>query len=144
LLKYINLSETSLIGPPLWPKNCLKSCCWGYLLDFDTFTGGHYNKVVFLKATNEWSFTIIISDNQRERNIICLHLVAIRKFRFLLCILSTCYHCFVLCVDQYNVTGVVKMGHVGTNYILSHNRSYLSSGTEYLCSVTCSTHAMTF
>ena len=37
--------------------------------------------------------------------------------------------------SQY-VTRPAKTGHVGTNYILSHYRSYLSTGTEYLYSVT--------
>ena len=36
-----------------------------------------------------------------------------------------------------NVTRPAKIGHVGTNYTPSHNRSYLSTGTEYLHSVTC-------
>jgi len=36
------------------------------------------------------------------------------------------------------VTGPVKTGHVDTKYILSHNRSYFSAGTEYLYFVTCS------
>ena len=35
------------------------------------------------------------------------------------------------------VTGPAKTGHVGTNYTLSHYRSYLSTGTEYFHSVTC-------
>jgi len=35
------------------------------------------------------------------------------------------------------VTGPAKTGDVGTNYILSHNRSSLRTAKEYLCSVTC-------
>ena len=35
------------------------------------------------------------------------------------------------------VTGPAKTGHVGTNYTLSHYRSYFSAGTEHLHSVTC-------
>ena len=35
------------------------------------------------------------------------------------------------------VTGPAKTGHVGTNYTLSLYRSYLSTGTEYLHSITC-------
>ena len=35
------------------------------------------------------------------------------------------------------VTGLAKTGHVGTNNTLSHNGSYLSTGTEYLHSITC-------
>ena len=35
------------------------------------------------------------------------------------------------------VTGPAKRGHVGTNYIPSHYKSYLSSGIKYLHSVTC-------
>jgi len=31
----------------------------------------------------------------------------------------------------------VKIGHVDTNYASSVNRQFLSNGTEYLCSVTC-------
>ena len=34
------------------------------------------------------------------------------------------------------VTGPAKIGHVGTNYTLSHNREYLSTGVEYLHSGT--------
>ena len=30
------------------------------------------------------------------------------------------------------VTGPTKIGHVVTNYILSHNRMYLSTGVKYL------------
>jgi len=36
-----------------------------------------------------------------------------------------------------NVTGPAKTGRVGTNYTLSLTRSFLSTGTEYLYSVTC-------
>ena len=35
------------------------------------------------------------------------------------------------------MTGPAKIGHVGTNYIPSYNRPYLSNGIEYLHSVTC-------
>ena len=35
------------------------------------------------------------------------------------------------------VTVPAKTGHVGTNNTLSHYRSYLSSGTKYLHSLTC-------
>jgi len=35
------------------------------------------------------------------------------------------------------VTGPAKTGHVGTNYTMSIQRSHLSVGTEYLCSVIC-------
>jgi len=35
------------------------------------------------------------------------------------------------------VTWPVKTGDVGTNYILSHERPFLSIETEYFCSVTC-------
>ena len=34
------------------------------------------------------------------------------------------------------MTGPAKIGHVGTNYTLSHNISYLSTGIEYVQSVT--------
>ena len=34
------------------------------------------------------------------------------------------------------VTGLAKTGHLGTNYTLSHERSYLSIGTDYVHSVT--------
>jgi len=34
------------------------------------------------------------------------------------------------------VTRPAKTGNVGTNYISSHNRPFLSTGTEYFCSVT--------
>ena len=35
------------------------------------------------------------------------------------------------------VTGPAKIGHVGTNYTLSHNMSYLRIGIEYFHFVTC-------
>ena len=35
------------------------------------------------------------------------------------------------------MTEPAKTGHVGTNYSPSHYRLYLSTGTEYLHSVTC-------
>ena len=35
------------------------------------------------------------------------------------------------------VTGPTKIGHVGTNYILPHNISYLSNEIQYIHSVTC-------
>ena len=35
------------------------------------------------------------------------------------------------------VTGPAKIGHVGTNYTLSHNVSYLSTGIEYFYPITC-------
>ena len=35
------------------------------------------------------------------------------------------------------VTGPLKIGHVGTNYVLLHNRTYLSTGITYLHSETC-------
>ena len=41
-----------------------------------------------------------------------------------------------VCQKLY-VTGPAKAGHVGTNYIPSLYRSYLSTGTEYLNSVIC-------
>ena len=46
--------------------------------------------------------------------------------------LQNCSH-----VVAYNVTGPAKTGHMGTNYTLSHNRSYHSTETEYLHFVTC-------
>ena len=47
--------------------------------------------------------------------------------------------CIGLSPDLYTtyVTGPAKIGHVGTNYTLSHNGSYLSTGIEYLHSITC-------
>ena len=46
-----------------------------------------------------------------------------------------------LCVPNFKaiiyVTRPAKIGHVGTNYTLSHSRSYLSTGIENLYSVTC-------
>ena len=35
------------------------------------------------------------------------------------------------------VTGPAIIGHVGTDYTLSHNGSYLSDEVEYLHSITC-------
>ena len=43
---------------------------------------------------------------------------------------------YVLSISIY-VTEPAKTGHVGTNHILSHYRSYLSIGTTYLHSATC-------
>ena len=40
-------------------------------------------------------------------------------------------------VTTVYVTGPAKIGHVGTNYILKCYSSYLSTGAEYLHSVTC-------
>ena len=47
----------------------------------------------------------------------------------------------IVCVEdmsrgRYYVTEPVKTGHVGTNYILSHSRSYLGTGINSLNSVT--------
>ena len=36
-----------------------------------------------------------------------------------------------------NVTGPAKIGHVGTNYTLSHTMPYFSTAKEYFHSVTC-------
>jgi len=33
--------------------------------------------------------------------------------------------------------GSAQIGHVDTNYIISHNKSYLSTGIEYFHSVAC-------
>jgi len=41
-----------------------------------------------------------------------------------------------------NVTGPVKTGYVGTNFTPSHNKSFLSTVTEYLWSVTCTIKPM--
>ena len=38
-------------------------------------------------------------------------------------------------IKEY-VTGPVKIGHVGTNYTPSHNRTYLNAGIGYLHSIT--------
>ena len=40
-------------------------------------------------------------------------------------------------VYSSNVTGPAKIGQVGTNYTPSHTITYLSTGIEYLHSVTC-------
>ena len=52
-----------------------------------------------------------------------------------------CMHCCLrYCTWIYSqatyVTGPTKIGHVGTNYTPSHNRTYLSVEIEYLHSVT--------
>ena len=43
----------------------------------------------------------------------------------------------ILHKSYHNVTGPAKTGHLGTNYTPSLYRSYLSTETEYLHSVTC-------
>jgi len=40
---------------------------------------------------------------------------------------------------KFNVTGLAKIGHVGTKYTLLLNESYLVIGIEYFYSVTCTT-----
>ena len=42
------------------------------------------------------------------------------------------------------MTGPAKIGHVGTNYTLPCNISYLSTGIEYIHSVTCMLQPTTF
>ena len=42
-----------------------------------------------------------------------------------------------LVIEMVFVTGPAIIGHVGTDYTLSHNGSYLSDEVEYLHSITC-------
>jgi len=43
----------------------------------------------------------------------------------------------LLMLRNNTVTGPAKKVFVGKNYTLSHNKSFLSTGTEYLYSVPC-------
>jgi len=44
---------------------------------------------------------------------------------------------YIIDCTHIHVTGPAKTEHEGTNYTLSHSRSYLSSGTEYFYLVIC-------